>query len=271
MAARIRPPVSRELRPFFLLVALCSLPFWVAGVVTDLTITSQLSVASLMIVAPFAVAVVLTTREAGLPGLCLLLRRAVDPRLRSGLVWYLPVLVLMPALTVLQVILLRSVGRAIPAFELAPQVLLVDLALFWLAAMLEEVGWTGYATDRLRAHHGLIATGLILGVAWVAWHIPAMVAMPGDPGWSFIVLQCGVLVAMRMVMVWVYEGSGRSLFAIIALHAVSNVSTMTLFPVYGSHYDPLAALAVMIIVVVAVLGLPRLHRPRHHLRVGPAV
>lgn len=251
---------DRQVGVFFLLVGLGSLPFWVAGAVSDATLTSQLSIASLMIVAPFVAAVVLTWRQTGRAAVRALLLRALDPRLRVALRWYLPVIALLPAATVLEVALLRAGGGAIPGFEVAPAVLLVDLALYWIAATLEEVGWTGYATDRLRSRYSLLRTSLILGVVWVIWHIPAMLAMPGAPAWSFIALQCGVLMAMRIIMVWVYEGSGRSLFAVTALHAVSNVSMMTIFPVYGSHYDPLVALVVLSIVVVAVLGLPRLGR-----------
>ena len=132
------------------------------------------------------------------------------------------------------------------------------------------VGWTGYATDRLRSRHSMLATSLILGIAWVVWHIPAMVAMPSEPAWSFIALQCGVLMAMRIIMVWVYEGSGRSLFAVIALHALSNISMMTLFPVYGSYYDPLASLVVLSIVAAVVLMAPALIRVRRGQGVGLA-
>jgi hypothetical protein len=35
----------------------------------------------------------------------------------------------------------------------------------------EELGWTGFATPRLRLRHGFLATGLIVGVPWGAWHL----------------------------------------------------------------------------------------------------
>ena len=260
MDARIRDRSRRQVGVFFLLFGLCSLPLWVLGALSDATLTSQLSIASLMIVAPFMAALLLTWRQNGRAAVRALLLRAGDPRLQGGLRWYLPVIALLPAATVLEVALLRVSGRVIPGFEVAPAVLLVDLALYWIAATLEEVGWTGYATDRLRSRYSMLATSLLLGVVWIIWHIPAMLAMPSEPAWSFIALQCGVLMAMRIIMVWVYEGSGHSLFAVIALHAVSNASMMTIFPVYGSHYDPFAALVVLSIVAAAVLGLPKLVR-----------
>jgi uncharacterized protein len=239
---------------YFALVGVCSLPFWFAGAVTDLTITSTLSVASLMIVAPSIAAIVLTRRDLGRPGVRQLLGRVIHPRLRGGPRWYLPVVVLPPAAVAIEVALLRLAGRDVPAFEVSPLVLVADLAVFWLAATLEEVGWTGYATDRLRVRRSALTTGLAIGMVWALWHIPAMLAMTTSPTWSWIAFQCANLVGIRILMVWLYDATGRSLFAMIAFHAVFNVSTMTLFPVYGSHYDPYVASLVVWLAVGLVLA-----------------
>ena len=179
----------------------------------------------------------------------------MDPRLPRGARWYLPVLLLMPAAVVVEVGLLGLVGRSVPGFEVAPLVLVADLALFWLAATLEEVGWTGYATDRLLAIRGRLVTALVIGVVWALWHVPAMLEMPGEPSWAWVVLQCLNQVIVRVLIVWIYVASGGSLFAAIGLHALLNVSTMTLFPVYGSHYDPLVANVVLGVVAVLVVRL----------------
>ena len=41
-----------------------------------------------------------------------------------------------------------------------------------VAAFFEEIGWTGFATAELRKRHGLLATGLIVGLLWGVWHLP---------------------------------------------------------------------------------------------------
>ncbi len=242
-----------ELRAFALLVGLCSLPFWIAGAVSGATVTSTLSIASLMVVAPFIAGVALTWRWVGARGVRSLLLRAIDPRLPRGAGWYLPVLLLMPAALVLEVAAIRFSGRMVPAFEVVPAAVLADLAVFWVAATLEEVGWTGFATDRLQAGRSALASAVVLGVGWALWHVPAMLDMPAGHSWSWIMLQCANLVAMRVLIVWVYNASGRSLFAAIAFHAVYNVCTITLFPVYGSHYDPLVAGIVLAAIAIAVI------------------
>jgi membrane protease YdiL (CAAX protease family) len=43
----------------------------------------------------------------------------------------------------------------------------------------EEIGWTGLATHELRKRHGLLATGLILGLPWTVMHLPAYTASTG--------------------------------------------------------------------------------------------
>ncbi len=240
---------------FFGLVFLLSLPFWVLGAVSDATVTDALSVASLMVVAPFLAAVILTWRAGGRWGVRALLARAVDPRLPRGARWYLPVLLLMPAAILVEVGLLHLMGREVPGFEVDPLVLIADLALFWVAATLEEIGWTGYATDRLLTSRSALATALVLGVAWALWHVIAMLEMPAGHSWAWVVLQGTNQIIVRILIVWIYVASGGSLFAAIGLHALLNVATMTLFPVYGSHYDPLVASVVLGVAAVVVVRL----------------
>ena len=102
-----------------------------------------------------------------------------------------------------------------------------------------------------------------------------MLAMPGEPSWAWIVLQCLNQVIVRVLIVWVYVGSGGSLFAAIGFHALMNVSTLTLFPVYGSHYDPLMAnvvLGVAALLVVRQWGsLPRVSFGQAIDRLRPTV
>jgi membrane protease YdiL (CAAX protease family) len=49
--------------------------------------------------------------------------------------------------------------------------LLVSLAVGLAAGVFEELGWTGFAIPMLKRRHGVIATGLIVGIWWSAWHL----------------------------------------------------------------------------------------------------
>ena len=65
--------------------------------------------------------------------------------------------------------------------------------------------------------------------------------------------------------VWVYNNTGRSVFATALFHAMGNVSTF-LFPNYGSHYDPRITgpiIAFAAAIVTAVWGPRTLARYRN--------
>jgi hypothetical protein len=77
-----------------------------------------------------------------------------------------------------------------------------------------------------------------------------------SPAWA--VWQVVTSVGLRVLIVGVYNNTGRSVFGAIALHDSSNVSEF-LFPNYGSAYDPFVTGIIMAVVVaiVAFLWGPR--------------
>jgi hypothetical protein len=60
--------------------------------------------------------------------------------------------------------------------------------------------------------------------------------------------------AARVLIVWLYNNTGRSLFAAVLFHALSNVS-VPLFPNAGSHYDPAVTGVLTAVVAGAVAFL----------------
>jgi hypothetical protein len=71
-----------------------------------------------------------------------------------------------------------------------------------------------------------------------------------SPGW--IAWKCLETLAARVLIVWLYNGAGRSLFAAVLFHVLSNVS-VSLFPNGGSHYDPAVA-GVITAILAGVVG-----------------
>ena len=70
-----------------------------------------------------------------------------------------------------------------------------------------------------------------------------------------------------MLIVWLYNNTGRSVFAAILFHALSNVSSVT----YSSYYDPrITALIVAFVatIVVLVWGPRTLVRPKNTQRLS---
>src|SRR4029450_7876985 len=99
---------------------------------------------------------------------------------------------------------------------------------------------------------GALKASLVLGVVWAIWHGIPFVQTGNPPNW--IVWQSLKTVAMRIVIVWIYNKTGKSVFAAILYHTSDNVS-WSLFPNYGSHYDPLVTgLLTCLAAVIVTFG-----------------
>jgi len=49
--------------------------------------------------------------------------------------------------------------------------------VFFVSALAEEIGWTGYATEPLMHRWGIVSASLLLGLVWSVWHfIPLLQA-----------------------------------------------------------------------------------------------
>ncbi|MEU8246094.1 lysostaphin resistance A-like protein [Nonomuraea sp. NPDC048916] len=232
---------------FIALTVALSVPFWLAGAVAG-QLTEELPVSALMAVCPGLAAVILVAREGAPGGVRRLLARAFDAGRIRDKVWYVPAVLVMPAIMVLSYLVMRFAGAPLPEPEISLLAIPLLVVVFFVMAVCEELGWMAYAYDPMRSRWGALASGVILGVVWGVWHvIPYMQAGRG-PGW--IVWQCVFSAALRVIIVWVYDNAGRSVFAASLCHASSNVA-WTLFPNNGSHYDP--AVTGVIAVAVAVL------------------
>ena len=93
----------------------------------------------------------------------------------------------------------------------------------------------GYAFDPMQARWGALKAALLLGLAWALIHLPGDV-QNGRPA-SWIVWQRLYSIALRILIVWIYSGTGRSVSAAVLVHTTDNLS-WALFPNYGSHYNP---------------------------------
>ena len=140
--------------------------------------------------------------------------------------------------------------------------LLMALLIGIGAGFFEELGWTGVAIPRTRARHDLLRTGLLVGVAWGAWHFLAVywgsaAAFDSVPVPLYLAVSLfSILVPYRVLMVWVYERT-QSLFVAILMHASLTTSSILLGPPVGGW--PLMAhdLVVAAILWGVIALLPR--------------
>jgi len=133
----------------------------------------------------------------------------------------------------------------------------VFFIVFFIGGIGEEIGWTGYVTDPLQERWNALKAGIILGIIWSVWHITPWLQAHYTPIW--VAGQFGTSVVLRVLIVWIYNNTGKSLFAAIAFHAMTNISELIMFPIYGSYYDPIVAFFVLAgtALIIIFLWSPR--------------
>jgi hypothetical protein len=97
-----------------------------------------------------------------------------------------------------------------------------------------------------------LKASLILGIIWATWHVIPFV-QTGNPS-SWILWKSLSTVAIRILIVWLYNNTGKSVFASILFHDMTNISEF-LFPNYGSHTDPfVTSMITWFMVAIVVFG-----------------
>lgn len=224
----------RSPRCFFALVLALSVPFWLLGANTDLQLMPGLSVSALMAFCPVAAATVLVHRESGAAGVTDLLRRSFDFKRITDRRWYLPILLTMPAVSVVVFALMTWMAMPPPAPQVSALAALLMLFAFFAGALGEELGWSGYILDPLLRRWNALQASVILGVVGIAWHLVPLLLVRRSSTW--VAWWCLYALAARVLIVCVYNNTGKSVFAAALFHAMLNLSFM-LFPVDGSRFD----------------------------------
>jgi membrane protease YdiL (CAAX protease family) len=112
----------------------------------------------------------------------------------------------------------------IPAVPLLPQnwtTVMLLAVVYLVAAILEELGWRGFALTRLLRRYSPAVAALILGIPWgavhIVLHLPGMWA-EGLP-WLPTVVQ---LTALSLVITWLFIHSGHNVLLVALFHAAQS-------------------------------------------------
>lgn len=220
---------------------------------------------------PIIASILLTGLVYGKVGLRELLSRLL--RWRVGARWYAVALLTAPLLVTAT---LFALSLTSPVFlpgilntSDKASLLLVCIAYGLGAGFFEELGWTGFAVPKLRLRYGVLATGLIVGLLWGAWHFLTNFWGSGDSSGAFTLalflpaqlFAVGVLPAYRVLMVWAYDRTGSLLVAML-MHASLTASVIFIFMPLAISEVPLLTwylvLAATLWVVVAAVELAKI-------------
>lgn len=253
-------PIATGAAPlrFFLLVLLLSVPFYILGAtgfrLPGLTI---LPASALMTFMPMIAALILVQRERGAAAAIAMFKRALRPSPDHRIRWPLTALVFMPVVCLLEFGVLRLTGSAVPLPQIAPGAALLLFTGFMIGAIGEEVGWQGYAYPALRTRLSVLASSAFLGSIWALWHVVPFFQLGRSLEWIF--WRSLSAVALRVIIVWLFESTGGSILIAVLFHTMINLS-WALFPVAGSYYNPLVTFVILAIAVGAIASLWRRNR-----------
>jgi hypothetical protein len=176
---------------------------------------------------PSLVALGLTGLWEGKAGLKHMWQRMIQ--FKIGWRWYLTALGLVVFGTAGQLLIMRLLGQT---FDMRIFLVLLPslLPLLVLGPISEELGWRGYAQDRLQTRWNGIVSGLVVGVFWALWHLP-LFFIPGTaqhelsmPFFSFFL---GV-VGQSVLFAWLHNRTQGSIWTAIFYHWVFTYAAQVL-------------------------------------------
>lgn len=182
----------------------------------ELSISNPLFI--LAVYSPGFAGVFLVLRKYGLKGLGSFFRRLTLWRVSRW--WWLFLILGIPAIMYIGAAVKGTIGDPFP-FSPWYQVL-PALALALFLGPIEEFGWRGLALPLLQSRFTPFWAGLILGIIWAIWHIPAFL-IGGTPqsAWSFAPYFTGVI-ASSVILTALFNDSRGSILLAVLIHFQMN-------------------------------------------------
>lgn len=168
----------------------------------------------LAVYAPGIVGVGMVWRYYGWRGLGSFFRRLTLWRMPWP--WWLYLLLGIPVVAYLSAAL---AGNLADPFPFAPWYgVLPALGLALILGPIEEFGWRGVALPLMQRRMAPLWAGLLLGVVWATWHIPAFLLSGAPHGaWSFLPFFGGV-VAISVILTPMFNSARGSLLIAYLYH-----------------------------------------------------
>lgn len=192
--------------------------------------------------------------------------RIIDLR-RIRPAWYLVIFLTVP-LTSLVAVWMRTIltgepyhfDQAITLLTRPVGLLPLVLSLFFFGPLPEELGWRGFALDRLQSRWNAVTSSIILAAVWAIWHIPLFFIQGtyqqalgfGTAGfWLFL---AGIF-PETILMTWIFNNTHRSTLAAILYHFMINFTGQFIDPAaQGLALYRLACAAMLALLVIWIFG-----------------
>jgi membrane protease YdiL (CAAX protease family) len=133
---------------------------------------------------------------------------------------------------------------------------------FVFIQIFEEAGWTGFMQHTLQERRGPLLASVLVAPAFVLQHLPILLMDAGIGLASLIIVGALVVVAVffRVVVTWLYNGSGHSVLVVALFHSAYNSAwgtgdhkfTGELISRPAATLIPIGVVAVVAVVVAAL-------------------
>jgi len=192
-------------------------------------------------------------------------------QLRVGWKWYVFILLGIPAVILLGILFMPGAAvsfQGFPKYFLVSYLFLFVLVFFGGGPLGEEIGWRGFALPRMQSRYGALKATLLLGVLWTFWHFPEFFssAQLGGPGtglsafYIHLPIFLVMVVAIAIIMTWVFNHTGGSVFIAILLHASFDTFASSVQPLFSAPIvfsTNLSFALGMVVLAIPILILTR--------------
>ena len=202
---------------------------------------------------PSLTGLVLTRVYDGKPGMKMLGKRLIQ--FNIGWRNYLAAIIFVLFIAGLQLVIDRIGGNHFDYSIFIAQAGSI-LPLLILGPLSEEIGWRGFALDRLQSRWNAMTSSLIIGVVWSFWHLP-LFFMIGTSQHELGIPFAGFLLSLTsssVLYTWLHNRAGGSIWMAVFFHwiytyfaqVVSTGVTRSAF-YNGLEFVPHILLAVMVV------------------------
>ncbi|KOA19307.1 CAAX amino terminal protease self- immunity [Clostridium homopropionicum DSM 5847] len=219
---------------------------------------------------PLAASLIMTAVYSGRNGVIVLFKRLFYLRFKA--IWHAYAFLLMPcillvsywAAQILYGLEFKSLLLPFILPHIWPIIPILLIFIFLQGPFGEELGWRGYALDRLLQKLNPLTSSIILGIVWTFWHLP-LYLIEGTTQYS-LVQAFGIwigfvgffvyTVLLSILLTFLYMNTDGSIGSVIMFHATANFShgliTILITPLGGA-----CILMTMFIVCLIFLMLKR--------------
>ena len=98
---------------------------------------------------------------------------------------------------------------------------------FLFIQLFEEAGWTGFMQHALQERRGPLLAAVLVAPAFFLMHLPAFL-MDAGVGLDLLIVAGALVITMtlfRIVIMWLYNSSGRSVLVVALFHSAFNSAT----------------------------------------------